>query len=203
MRPAQLVRRRNVELDRLAAAEETLDRAPPNACGRKSIERTGASRRSSATWSASGSSCSRRGSGMRSTAASTSRSSTTVRDDRFERHVEREALRERARDLVERPEPARGGPLGRECLLELGSETAWPPRAAARSGLRPRDGRRSPRAARARRRPAPCARSDRRRAGRSTSSPTTSGSAVALSIPASASASVTSPRRGSASTCRR
>ena len=96
---------------------------PPNACGRKSIERTAASRRSSATCSASGSSCSRRGSGMRITAASTSRSSTTVRDDRFERHVEREALRERARDLVERPEPARGLPLGRERLLQLGSET--------------------------------------------------------------------------------
>ncbi len=42
--------------------------------------------------------------------------------DSLQRHVEREALRERARDLVERAEPARGRALGRERLLELASE---------------------------------------------------------------------------------
>ena len=142
-------------------------RAPPNGCGRKSIERTGASRRSSATCSASGEQllaprirhAEHRGVDLEEL--------DDRADDRFERHVEREALRERARDLVERPEPARRCALRRERLLELALRGAWPPRAAARSGPRRRSGRRSPRAARARRRSARCGRSGRRRAGRS------------------------------------
>ena len=122
MRPAELVRRRNVDLDRVAVAEETLDaRAPERlrteehrAHGREQAILRHVQRERQQLLAPGIRHAQHRGVDLEEL--------DDRPDHRFERDVEREALRERARDLVERPEPASRSPFRRERLLQLGSE---------------------------------------------------------------------------------
>ena len=82
-RREQLVRRaergRVVDDDRLPCAEEALTACDANGAGRPRIRSNASASLGSAMWSARGTSCSRRSSGVRITAASVPSSSTTVR----------------------------------------------------------------------------------------------------------------------------
>ena len=82
---------------------------------RATASANGASR----TCTARGTSCSRRSSGIRTTAASRSSTSTTVRASAASVSSSEQALREGARDLVERAEAPRGRALGGERRLAL------------------------------------------------------------------------------------
>ena len=96
MRAAEPRRRRDVEQRAARASAAGAAAAARGSCARRP------SSRASATCTARGTNWSPRSSGTRITAASTPSTVDDRRRDGVERRVERQALRERARDLVER-----------------------------------------------------------------------------------------------------
>ena len=128
-RGTELVRRRDVELDRVACGRDA-GRAGPRAPAAGRAPAHGASRRSSATCSASGSDCSRRGPAC---AAPRRRPRGARRPSGRPPRASRRArgLRERARDLVERrragaPRPARTRVPARSSASETGGLLVQP-----------------------------------------------------------------------------
>ena len=154
-------------------------------CGSVSTGDTASTSRASGTWIARQTSLSPRSSGIRITAASTWSKLHRAPRERLEGRVEREALRERLRHLVQRAHAPRSLALRVERDLPLGRARAPPARAGARSGRRPPAARRARRAA-PRRTTVTSGAASGYAASRPIASPcTTSGSATAAVIPAS------------------
>ncbi len=202
VRPTELVRRRNVDLDRVAVAEETLDARAgerlrteehrSHGCEQTILrhvqrERQAAARGVDPACAAPR----RRPRGARRP------SGRPLRASRRARGSARTSARSRRAPRAGAPRPA---PTRVPAPARL--RGGLPPRAAGRSGPRPRGGRRSPRAARARRRSAPCAPPDRRRADRSARHRPRAAARSRSRFPLPR-ARPRRPRGGAPSTCRR